>query len=160
MQSKRRQAGADGLRLLKWLEPLGVEVREAKGVALLREVLAQQYELEPSGKIEPVKVHATGVVQNPHDPDAQWSSKGQGKQKKDWVGYKVQLAETIGSQQDQSSFITSIVTQRATESDDAGLPATLQKQEALGLARPRELYADGAYISGRAILDPVCELCV
>jgi hypothetical protein len=79
LQAKRRQAvprqaGADGLRLLKWLEPLGVEVREAKGVALLREVLAQQYELEPSGKIEPVKVHATGVVQNPHDSDAQWSS--------------------------------------------------------------------------------------
>lgn len=31
----------------------------------MREVFAQQYELEPSGKIEPVKVHATGVVQNP-----------------------------------------------------------------------------------------------
>jgi hypothetical protein len=46
LQSKRRQAGADGL---KWLEPLGTELREAKGVALLREVLAQQYELEQSG---------------------------------------------------------------------------------------------------------------
>jgi transposase len=58
LQPKRRQAGADCLRLLKWLEPLGVEVREAKGVALLRKVFAQQYELEQSGKIEPVKVHA------------------------------------------------------------------------------------------------------
>jgi len=47
--------------------------------------------------------------------------------------------------------VTSVVTQRATESDDAGLPATLQRQEALGLERPTELYADGAYISGRAI---------
>jgi hypothetical protein len=46
------------LRLLKWLEPLGVEVREAKGVALLREVLAQQYELEPSGRIEPISGRA------------------------------------------------------------------------------------------------------
>jgi len=151
LQSKRRQVGADSLRLLEWLEPLGAEIREAKGVALLREVLAQQYEVEQSGKIEPVKVHATGVVQNPHDPDAQWSAKGQGKQKKDWVGYKVQVAETVGSQPDASSFITSVVTQRATESDDAGLPATLQKQQALGLERPKELYADGAYISGKAI---------
>ena len=25
----------------------------------------------------------TGVVQNPHDPEAQWSANGQGKQKKD-----------------------------------------------------------------------------
>ena len=150
LQSKRRQVGVDSLRLLEWLEPLGAEIREAKGVALLREVFAQQYEVEQSGKIEPVKVHATGVVQNPHDPDAQWSAKGQGKQKKEWVGYKVQVAETVGSQADSGSFITSVVTQRATESDDAGLPATLQKQQALGLERPKELYADGAYISGKA----------
>ena len=151
LQSKRRQTGADCLRLLQWLEPLSVEVRQGKAVAQLREVFAQQYELEQNGQIEPVKVHGTGVVQNPHDPEAQWSSKGQGKQKKDWVGYKVQVAETVGSQQDPSRFITSVVTQRATESDDAGLPATLQKQEALGLERPSELYADGAYISGQAI---------
>ena len=44
-----------------------------------------------------------------------------------------------------------LVTQRATESDDAGLPATLQTQEALGLGPPPELYTDGAYISGQAI---------
>jgi transposase len=151
LQSKRRQAGADCLRLLEWLEPLGAEIREAKAVALLREVFTQQYEVEQSGKVEPVKVHGTGVVQNPHDPDAQWSAKGQGKQKKDWVGYKVQVAETVGSPAEPSSFITSAVTQRATESDDAGLPATLQQQEALGLERPSELYTDGAYVSAQAI---------
>jgi hypothetical protein len=83
--------------------------------------------------------------------EAQWSAKGQGKHKRDWVGYKVQVAETVGSQEDASSFITSVVTQRATESDDAGLPATLQKQQSLGLEAPRELYADGAYISAKAI---------
>ena len=99
LQSKRRQAGSDCLRLLEWLEPLGAELRQAKAVALLREVFAQHYEREQSGKIEPVKVHGTGVVQNPHDPEAQWSAKGQGKQKRDWVGYKVQVAETVGSQE-------------------------------------------------------------
>ncbi|MGD0183421.1 MAG: transposase [Terriglobales bacterium] len=151
LQTKRYEAGADCLRLLKWLEPLGAEVLEAKGVALLREVFSQQYEVDQSGTIEPVKVHGTGVVQNPHDPDAQWSAKGQGKKKKDWVGYKVQVAETVVSQENQSSFITSVVTQRATESDDAGLPATLQKQEASGFEAPSELYVDGAYISGAAI---------
>jgi hypothetical protein len=107
--------------------------------------------LKQGGEIESVKVHATGVVQNPHDPDAQWSAKGQGKQRKEWVGYKVQVAETVASQGDQNSFISSVVTQRATESDDAGLPATLQKQESLGFDRPAELYVDGAYISGRVI---------
>jgi transposase len=159
LQSKRRQAGVDCLRLLNWLEPLAAEIRQTKAVALLRSVFAQQFELAQGDKtssssvesIEPVKVHATGVVQNPHDPEAQWSAKGEGKQKKDWVGYKAQVAETVGTQEDPSSFITSVVTQRATESDDAGLPASLQKQEALGLERPSELYADGAYISGQAI---------
>jgi transposase len=151
LQSKRRQAGADCLRLLEWLEPLGAEVREAKGVALLRKVFSQQYEVQQSGQIEPVKVHASGIVQNPHDADVEWSAKGHGKEKKEWKGYKIQVAETIASQEDQSSFIASVVTQRATESDDAGLPATLQKQKALGLGLPSELYTDGAYISGRAI---------
>ena len=151
LQSKRRQAGGDCLRLLEWLEPLGAEVREAKGVALLRKVLSQQYEVQQGGQIEPVKVHASGIVQNPHDADVEWSAKGHGKEKKEWKGYKIQVAETIASQEDQSSFIASVVTQRATESDDAGLPATLQKQKALGLGLPSELYTDGAYISGRAI---------
>jgi hypothetical protein len=35
------------------------------------------------------------VVRNPHDSDAQWSAKGQGKEKKSWVGYKVQVAESL-----------------------------------------------------------------
>jgi DDE family transposase/transposase-like protein DUF772 len=151
LQSKRRQAGADCWRLLEWLEPLGAEVREAKGVALLRKVFSQQYEVQQSGQIEPVKVHAAGIVQSPHDADVEWSAKGHGKEKKEWKGYKIQVAETVASQEDQSSFIASVVTQRATESDDAGLPATLQKQKALGLGLPSELYTDGAYISGRAI---------
>jgi hypothetical protein len=151
LRSKSRQAGADCLLLLDWLEPLKAELRDAKAVALLRKVFGQQYELDQSGKIVPVKVHGAGIVQNPHDPDVQWSVKGRGKQKKEWVGYKVQVAETVACQEGQSSFITSVVTQRATESDDAGLPATLLKQEALGLAQPTELYTDGAYISGQAI---------
>jgi transposase len=153
LESKRRQAGADCLRLLEWLEPLGAEIREAKGVALLREVFAQQYELAQSGKIEPVKVHATGVVQNPHDPDAQWSAKGQGKQKRDWVGYKVQVAETVPKAEGQIGFITSVVTQRATESDDPGLELTLAKQAQMGLERPSQLYVDGAYISAGSITE-------
>jgi transposase len=153
LQSKRRQAGADCWRLLEWLEPLGAEIREAKGVALLREVFAQQYELEQSGQIEPVKVHATGVVQNPHDPDAHWSAKGEGKQKKDWVGYKVQVAETVPQEEGQIGFITSVVTQRATESDDPGLELTLAKQAQMGLERPSELCVDGAYISAGSITE-------
>jgi hypothetical protein len=151
LQAKRRQAGADCWRLLQWVEPLEIEIRQSKQVALLREVFAQQYTVEENGKIEPVKVHATGVVQNPHDPQAEWSAKGQGKQKKEWVGYKVQVAETVPQEEGQIGFITSMVTQRATESDDPGLEATLAKQAAVGMERPSQMYVDGAYISARSI---------
>ena len=37
--------------------------------------------------------------------------------------------------------------------DDAGLPATLKSQEALGLEKPSELYVDGAYVSAAALAE-------
>lgn len=153
LRAKQRLAGEDCFRLLRWLEPLPVELREAKQLALLREVFAQQYVVEKAGKVEPVKVHATGVVQNPHDPDAEWSAKGKGKHKKEWVGYKLQVAETVPQKEGQIGFITSVVTQRASESDDPGLELTLRKQEQLGLERPSQMYADGAYISAEALTE-------
>jgi transposase len=151
LQAKRRQAGNDCLRLLQWLEPCPSELRQGKQVSLLREVFAQQFVVEADGKTEPVNVHATGVVQNPHDPQAEWSAKGRGKHKKEWVGYKVQLAETLPQEEGQIGFITSVVTQRASESDDPGLEVTLAKQEQMGLERPSEMYVDGAYISAGSI---------
>lgn len=151
LRAKRRQAGVDCWGLLRWLEPLETEISQGKQVGLLREVFGQQFVLEPSGQIEPVKLHGTGVIQNPHDPQAQWSAKGVGKQKKEWVGYKAQVAETVPKEEGQTGFITSVVTQRATESDDPGLEATLAKQAEVGLGRPTELYVDGAYISARSI---------
>jgi Transposase DDE domain len=117
-------------------------------VELLRVVFAQPYEVV-QGEIQRVKIHAAGVVRNPHDVDAQWSA----KKEKRWLGYKVQVAETIAEdpergQEPVGRFITSVVTQKATESDDAGLELTLEAQAAEGLEKPAELYVDGAYISG------------
>src|SRR5260370_39729978 len=90
---------------------------------------------QKGGQVKPVKEHATGVVQNPHDPDAQWSAKGKGKQKKTWVGYKAQVAESLAEKEapNQKRFITSIVTQKATESDDPGLDQTFYDQALSGL---------------------------
>jgi hypothetical protein len=157
LRAKQRQVGEDCWRLLQWLDPLPVELREAKQVALLRGVFAQQYVVERAGKVEPVKVHATGVVQNPHDPEAEWSAKGKGKHKVEWVGYKIQVAETVPEQKGQIGFITSVVAQRASESDDPGLELTLETQEQMGLERPSEMYADGAYISAEAITEAKAE---
>jgi hypothetical protein len=88
------------------------------------------------------------VVCNPHDVNAQWSA----KREKLWVGYKVQMAETIAEAPERGEepvgrFITSVVTHKATESDDAGLELTLEAQKAAGLEKPAELYVDGAYVS-------------
>jgi hypothetical protein len=151
LRAKQRQAGVDCLRLLQWLAPLPIELREGKAVTLLRKVFSEQFVVQEPGKVEAVKVHATGVVQNPHDPEAEWSAKGRGKHKKEWVGYKVQLAETVPQQEGQIGFITSVVTQRASESDDPGLELTLEKQKQMALERPSEMYVDGAYISANAI---------
>ena len=155
LQAKRRQAGLDAARLLEWVA--GPNAGPGPQVALLRTVFGQQYAVGPDGAIEPVAVHAPGVVQNPHDPDAQWSAKGHGKQKKDWVGYKVQVAETVPPAPGQLGFLTSVVTQRATEGDDPGLPATLAKQAAGGLERPSELYVDGAYVSAASLAQAKAE---
>ncbi|HZC35946.1 MAG TPA: transposase [Chthoniobacterales bacterium] len=148
LKQKHRQAGQDCLGLLQWLEPMAPELRYGRQVNLLRAVFTQQYELK-EGRLEAVKQHATGVVRNPHDPDAQWSAKGQGKQKKTWVGYKAQIAESLPEKDapNQSRFITSMVTQKASESDDPGLDQSFQDQAISGLDRPTELYVDGAYIS-------------
>ena len=75
------------------------------------------------------------------------------QREKHWVGYKVQVAETIAETPERGEepvgrFITSVVTQKATESDDAGLELTLEAQKAAGLEKPAELYVDGAYVSG------------
>jgi transposase len=135
-------------RLLQWLEPLAPELRYGPKVELLREVFGQQYVVQ-SAEVQAVKEHAPGVVCNPHDPDAQWSAKGQGKEKKSWVGYKVQVAESLPEEDSlkQKCFITSIVTQKAIASDDPGLDETLGDQSVSGLQRPTELYVDGAYVS-------------
>jgi len=124
------------------------EMRYGQQGELLREVFGQQY-LVQSGQAEAVKEHAPGVVRNPHDPDAQWSATGQGKEEKRWVSYKVQVAESLPEKDplNQRRFITSIVTQKAIASDDPGLNATLSDQAVSDLDRPTELYVDGAYVS-------------
>ena len=38
---------------------------------------------------------ASDRVQNPHEPEATYAAKGQGEKKKEHVGYKVQVAETV-----------------------------------------------------------------
>jgi transposase len=156
-QEKHQQAGADALQLLRWLEPLSAAIREGRQAALLREVFGQYYVVCEQA-VTPVKVHAPGAVQNPHDPEATWCTKGKSGAKKDWIGYKVQVAESVGAPRTAKTepthnFLTSVVTQAATESDDAGMKASLEAQAQMGLEKPAELLVDAGYVSATALVE-------
>jgi transposase len=98
----------------------------------------------------------SGRVQNPHDPQATYSVKGQGEKKKEHVGYKVQVAETVcevdlAPGEPTRNFITGLVTHAAHESDEAGALKMEAEQAAMGLDKPPVQYVDGAYVSAQQL---------
>lgn len=101
-------------------------------------------------------------VQNPHDPEATYSVKGQGQQKKEHVGYKVQVAEsvceaTLAAGEPTRNFITGIVTHPAFESDEAGAVKMEVEQAQMGLEKPPVQYVDGAYVSAQLLAQAQAE---
>jgi len=124
---------------------------------LLQRVFLENYELGPVGDPTQRRAQPTGAVHNPHEPEAQWSSKSTTKDKT-WVGYKVQAAETAREGtcdpgEPTANFITAIVTQDASASDKAGMSEVLAEQQRMGLEPPDTLYVDGAYVSSQALKD-------
>jgi hypothetical protein len=145
---KLDQAGADAWALLEWVMSLPVAVQAQPKVTLLAQVFDEYF-----ARVEQAwhgrRQHAVGGVVNPHEPEAQWRTKGP---KKSWTGYQVQVAETAAEQpvaggEPTRQFVTAVETQVATASDEAGLEQVLAVQQATGHERPRELYVDGAYVS-------------
>ncbi len=110
--------------------------------------------VEPKGKGQ----FASDRVQNPHDPEATYAVKGQGQNKKEHVGYKVQVAETVceaalAPGEPTRNFITGLVTQPAYQSDEAGALQMEAEQASMGLEKPPVLYVDGAYISAQKLVE-------
>ena len=153
LTQKMNQGGADGLQLLKWAASLS-EARVAQGrqMKLLARVLEENFRWREGSSPVQREAQPPGAVHNPHDPEAQWAAKGQGKHKKEHVGYKVQVAETVvieplAKGEPTRSFLTGIVTQEAIASDEAGSVLIQTEQAQMGLDKPSELYVDSAYIS-------------
>lgn len=101
-------------------------------------------------------------VQNPHDPDATYAVKGEGGKKKEHVGYKVQVAEsvcegTLAAGEPTRNFITGIVTHPAYESDEAGAVKMELEQAGMGLEKPPVQYVDAAYISAQLLAQAKAE---
>ena len=148
LEAKFAQAGRDMLSIWKdaarcWTDRDAFE--------LLQLVFLENFTLEPRGETNKTRAQPTGAVHNPHEPEAQWSSKSTTKDKT-WVGYKAQVAETVQDHPCQpgeptANFLTGMVTQDATASDKPGMAEVLGEQQALGLEAPSALYVDGAYVS-------------
>jgi transposase len=161
IKQKVQQMGQDMLRLLDWLENLTHPgLGEEKQMQLLKRVFEEYFEVEADGipKQRKAKERVVTALRNPHEPGVEWSAKGVGEQKKEWVGYKVQVAETVEGSPVESgeptkNFITAVETQRATESDEAGFEQVKKVQAASGLAVPQEWYVDTAYVSGQVLME-------
>jgi transposase len=155
LQAKVREAGAAMQRILTWAHEQGAAWEQNEAVQLLRRVFTENYTVDAQGQPQQTRAQPPGAVHNPHEPEAQWSSKATTKDK-EWVGYKTQIAETVQDQprvrgEPTRDFITAIVTQAATASDKPGLKEVLSEQASLGLAAPDALYVDGAYVWGQSL---------
>jgi transposase len=154
---KMNTAGLDAAQLLAWVRQLpDSSALRGEQVKLLERVWSEHFELSSGGQMQQQEAQPPGAVQNPHDPEAQWAAKGHGKHRKEHVGYKIQIAETVSETtlskgEPTANFITAVVTQPAIASDDAGLPLVEQEQRRLGLEKPAEWYLDGAYISAERL---------
>ena len=152
LAEKFRQAGMDMLALIQWVKHQEDWTEQDK-TKLLERVFTEQFEVTPAGPAARAQ-EASGTVQNPHDPEAQWAAKDQNKTKV-WVGYKVQVAETVEAEgtnpkpkgEPTSEFITEITTTEAIASDLDGCERLERQQEEHGLGRADVKYVDSAYVT-------------
>jgi hypothetical protein len=114
--------------------------------------------IAPKGKGE----LSSARVQNPHDPEATYAVKGRGQQKKEHVGYKVQVAESVSEAvlapgEPTGNFIVGMVTHSAHESDELGAVKMEQEQGQMGWEKPPVQYVDGAYVSAQKLAEVQAE---
>ena len=162
LRRKMRQAGEDIVRLQGWVRTLAEEIKQGEQVQLLNRVFEERFVVADNGVVEELVITPAGAVQNPHDAEAEWSCKGKGKRKKEWVGYKLQVAETVGEKPQEKGepteqFITAVVTQAATHSDKAGMEQVLEEQEEMGLEKPEAFLVDAGYVSAEKLVEAKAE---
>lgn len=159
------EAGADTQEVLAWLDTEeGKALAEGTQAKLLKRVFAEQFEVTAEGAaLARAKQELSSErVQNPHDPDATYAAKGKGEQKKEHVGYKVQVAETVSETplapgEPTNNFIVGMVTHAARESDEEGDLKMEAEQQAMGLDKPSVQYVDAAYISTQKLVEAAAQ---
>lgn len=157
LKAKSLQAAADMETILAWAREQDDDWMQAESMQVLQRVFQENYETDESGQKQQTRAQPPGAVHNPHEPQAQWSSKSTTKDK-EWVGYKTQVAETVQDAprergEPTRNFIAVIVTQEAIASDKAGMVEVLAQESSFGLEPPSVTYVDGAYVSAQALKD-------
>jgi hypothetical protein len=145
------QAGCDVNEVLNKINHSFKEAAGAEPVALLRRVFNEQYTVSEDGEVVENRATCSGAVKNPNDPEAGWSTKDS-IETDGWIGYKLQVCETVPEQicdkgEPTSSVITAVVTQPATTSDHGSLDPVLQTHKENGQGTPEEIYVDAGYVS-------------
>lgn len=155
VRATMERAGADLRDVLARIALLGEGVARAHPVIVLRRVFEEQFEARPDASPTPSPCTPAGAVHNPHDPDAQWSTK-RPLGKAGWVGYKVQICETAAEaprdrREPTSAVVTAIVTQPAITSDHGSLEPVLAAQAFPEVPPPETVFADAGYVSAPAL---------
>ena len=163
LRLKMNTAGADAAQVLAWVKALADSGPAAgQQLKVLQRVWDENFQVSEAGQFQQRELLPPGAVHNPHDPEAQWAAKGQGQDRREHVGYKIQVAETVrednASQgEPTANFITAIVTQPASSSDEAGLRLVEQEQARMAMDKPNELYVDAAYVSAEGLAQAQAE---
>ena len=158
------EGGTDTARLLGWARGQSQNTLAWGGqLSLLERVFGEQFEMSGAGTVPRNKIElSSDRVQNPHDAEATYAVKGEGAKKKEHVGYKVQVAETVTQAElapgePTQNFVTGMVTHAAHQSDEAGAKKMEAEQAAMGLDKPPVQYVDGAYVSAEKLAEAQAE---
>jgi hypothetical protein len=151
-------AGADMRDVLARADALGESVSGAEPVALLRRVFGGQSGIRDGAPAQKRAADA-GAAVNPHDPEAQWSTK-RTLGKDGWHGYKAQVCESVegaacAKGEPTKAVVTAVLVQPATASDHGSVPVTLAEHAAAagpGRPPPDEVFVDAGYVSAPALL--------
>lgn len=152
VQQATKQAGQDGFWLIDQIEEDAPEqVKALAEVTTLRRVWEQTFIRgggQGSGGGSQVRLRPSQrgkrkeVIPSPHEPEARWSE----KRGKEWIGYKLQVTETVERQAGQT-FLTDIDICAANEDDSEAVEGIQERLTASGVA-PSEQIVDAGYVSG------------
>jgi transposase len=144
---ERREAlgrvGQDIHWLLSFLKTNKESFLSLPELEVLQTLFSQHFTVQFQ-KVNVKKEATTGKekIQNPHDPDARYST----KRGKSWTGYKTHITETA-NEKGEVNFITDITTTNACERDNETLPQIQENLEEQDL-KPEQQFTDKAYITG------------